>query len=50
MGILGVALVLAFEDAQEMFQRNVLYVYVRVYVCWCGPNPACLVIGGVCPL
>lgn len=32
MGMLGVALVLAFEDAQEMFQRNVLCVYVRVGV------------------
>jgi hypothetical protein len=49
--MLGVALVLAFEDAQDMFQQNVLYVYVRVYACWCGPNPARLyVIGGVCTL
>lgn len=41
MGMLAIALVLAIEDAQEMFQRsNVLYVYVHVYACWgCGPNP-----------
>lgn len=36
MGMLAIALVLAIEDAQEMFQRNnVLYVYVHVYAC-CG--------------
>jgi hypothetical protein len=35
MGMLAIALVLAIEDAQEMFQRsNVLYVYVHVYACW----------------
>jgi len=52
MGKLAVALVLAIEDAQEMFQRNnVLYVYVHVYACWgSGPDPAYFyVMGGVCP-
>jgi len=41
--MLAVALVLAIEDAQEMFQRSkVLYVYVHVYACF-------YVIGGVWP-
>lgn len=51
MGMLAVALVLAIEDAQEMFQRsNVLYVYVHVYACWGVWTKSRYVMGGVSPL
>lgn len=49
--MLAVALVLAIEDAQEMFQRNnVLYVYVHVYACWGVWTKSRYVTGGVSPL